>query len=57
MLTWSTDIGPGCCRFVVSQCNYLLRDPDWVEARVRLGMPPLPPWEHGNPLTLSAWLL
>ena len=57
MLTWSTDIGPGCCRLVVSQCNYLLRDPDWVEARVRLGMPPLPPWEHGNPLTLSAWLL
>lgn len=37
-----------CCRFVVDECNYLLRSEDWVEARVALGMPPLPPWDHGE---------
>ena len=36
------------CRFVVSQCNHLLRSEEWLEARAALGMPPLPDWEHGE---------
>ena len=35
-------------RFVVSQCNALLRSEEWLEARAALGMPPLPGWEHGE---------
>ena len=36
------------CRFVVLQCNHLLRSEEWLEARAALGMPPLPAWEHGE---------
>ena len=36
------------CRFVVAQCNHLLRNEDWVEARNILGMDPLPEWEGGE---------